>query len=84
VRASETDASYGLPIMSVDLAERVQMRRAWKTLAAVGFTNLQMAMALSMVFAELANSFHDIRVNLRAPAAVRGEREGTPAYSATS
>jgi len=41
-------------------------------------------LALSMVFAELANSFHDIRVNLRAPAAVRGEREGTPAYSATS
>ena len=41
-------------------------------------------LALSMVFAELANSFQDIRVNLRAPASVRSEREGTPAYSATS
>ena len=29
------------------------MRRAWTTLAAVGFTNLQMSMALSMVFVVL-------------------------------
>ncbi|MEO5841566.1 MAG: MFS transporter [Acidimicrobiales bacterium] len=46
--------------MSVDLAERAQMRRAWTTLAAVGFTNLQMAMALSMVFVvfpDLEDSF---------------------------
>ena len=53
---------YGLPIMSVDLAERAQMRRAWTTLAAVGFTNLQMAMALSMVFVvfpDLEDSFPD-------------------------
>jgi hypothetical protein len=41
-------------------------------------------LALSMVFAELANSFYDIKVNLRAPAALRSEREGTPVYSATS
>lgn len=41
-------------------------------------------LALSMVFAELVNSFHDIKMNLRAPASVRGDREGTPAYSATS
>jgi len=41
-------------------------------------------MALSMVFAELANSFHDIRINLRAPASLRSEREATPVYSATS
>jgi len=41
-------------------------------------------LALSMVFAELANSFHDIRMNLRAPVLLRSEREGTPAYSATS
>ena len=41
-------------------------------------------MALSMVFAELANSFHDIRLNLRAPASLRSERERTPVYSATS
>ena len=41
-------------------------------------------LALSMVFAELANSFSDIRMNLRAPASLRSEREGTPAYSATS
>jgi hypothetical protein len=33
-------------------------------------------LALSMVFAELANSFHDISVNLRAPASSRSEREG--------
>ena len=36
------------------------MRRAWTTLAAVGFTNLQMAMALSMVFVvfpDLEDSF---------------------------
>jgi hypothetical protein len=37
-----------------------------------------------MVFAELANSFYDIRINLRAPASLGREREGTPAYSATS
>ena len=41
-------------------------------------------LALSLLFAELANSFYDITVNLRAPAPVRREREGTPAYSATS
>jgi hypothetical protein len=41
-------------------------------------------LALSMVFAELANSFYEIRINLRAPASLRVEREGTPAYSATS
>ena len=38
------------------------MRRAWTTLAAVGFTNLQMAMALSMVFVvfpDLEDSFPD-------------------------
>ena len=39
-------------------------------------------LALSMVFAELANSFYDIRNNLRAGASLRSEREGTPAYSA--
>ena len=41
-------------------------------------------LALSMVFAELANSFADIRMNVRAPASLRREHEGTPAYSATS
>jgi hypothetical protein len=41
-------------------------------------------LALSLLFAELANSFYDIRVNLRAPAGLRTEREATPAYSATS
>jgi uncharacterized membrane protein YgdD (TMEM256/DUF423 family) len=41
-------------------------------------------LALSMVFAELANSFYDIRMNLRAPATLRSEREGTPAYSTMS
>ena len=41
-------------------------------------------MALSLVFAELANSFQDIKVNLRAPASVRSVREGSPALSATS
>jgi len=41
-------------------------------------------LALSMLFAELANSFYDIRMNLQAPAALRREREVTPAYSATS
>jgi len=41
-------------------------------------------LALSMVFAELANSFYEIRMNLRAPASLRSEHEGTPAYSATS
>ena len=38
------------------------MRRAWTTLGAVGFTNLQMAMALSMVFVvfpDLEDSFPD-------------------------
>jgi len=39
-------------------------------------------LALSMVFAELANSFSDIKVNLRAPAPVRNEPQRTPAYSA--
>ena len=46
--------------MTVDLAEREQMRRAWTALAAVGFTNLQMAMTLSMafvVFPDLERSF---------------------------
>jgi hypothetical protein len=41
-------------------------------------------LALSMLFAELANSFHDIRTNLRAPVSVRREPEGTPAIAATS
>jgi hypothetical protein len=41
-------------------------------------------LALSLLFAELANSFYDIRVNLRAPAALHTERGATPAYSATS
>jgi len=41
-------------------------------------------LALSMVFAELANNFADIRMNLRAPASLRNERDGAPAYSATS
>jgi hypothetical protein len=41
-------------------------------------------MALSLVFAELANSFQDIKVNLPAPASVRSEREGAPALSATT
>jgi hypothetical protein len=41
-------------------------------------------LAMSMLFAELANSFEDIKVNLRAPAALRGRPEPTPAYSATS
>ena len=40
-------------------------------------------LALSMLFAELANSYYDIRMNLRAPAPLRKEPEGTPAYSAT-
>jgi hypothetical protein len=39
-------------------------------------------LALSMLFAELANSFQDIRMNVRAPA-LHGAREGSPAYSAT-
>ena len=41
-------------------AERAQTRRAWNALAAVGFTNLQMAMTLSMafvVFPDLDRSF---------------------------
>lgn len=41
-------------------------------------------LALSMVFAELANSFYDIKVNVRAPASLRPEHGGSPAYSATS
>jgi hypothetical protein len=41
-------------------------------------------LALSMVFAELANSFHDIRINLRAPAALRTERDRAPGYPGTS
>ena len=41
-------------------------------------------LALSMVFAELANSFYDIRMNLRASASLRSKREETLAYSATS
>jgi len=41
-------------------------------------------LALSMLFAELANSFYDIKVNLRVPASVRSEQAGTPALSATS
>jgi len=41
-------------------------------------------LALSMLFAELANNFYDIRINLRAPASLRSDRERTPAYSATS
>lgn len=41
-------------------------------------------LALSMLFAELANSFSDIKVNFLAPASLRSEREGTPAYSSTS
>ena len=41
-------------------------------------------LAMSMVFAELANSFQDIKVNLSAPVSLRSGREGTPAYSATS
>ena len=41
-------------------------------------------LALSMLFAEIANSFNDIKVNLRAPASLRGDREATPALSATS
>jgi hypothetical protein len=36
-------------------------------------------LALSMVFAELANSYHDIRANLRAPA-LRPEREPSSAF----
>ena len=48
--------------MTVDAFETAQMRRAWITMAAVGFTNLQMAMALSMVFVvfpDLERSFPD-------------------------
>jgi len=36
--------------MTAEQSEKAQMRRAWTILAAVGFTNLQMSMALSMVF----------------------------------
>ena len=48
--------------MIADVAERTQLRRAWTTLAAVGFTNLQISMALSMVFVvfpDLEDSFPD-------------------------
>ena len=41
-------------------------------------------LALSMVFAELANSYADIKVNLRAPAPLRSQGDGTPAYSVTA
>lgn len=41
-------------------------------------------LALSMLFAELANSYSDIKVNLRATASLRSERERTPVYSATT
>jgi hypothetical protein len=41
-------------------------------------------LALSMLFAELANSFSDIRMNVRAPATLPREPKVTPAYSATS
>lgn len=41
-------------------------------------------LALSMVFAELANSFYDIRINLRAPVSLHRERDGTPAFPATA
>ena len=40
-------------------------------------------LALSMVFAELVNSFEDVRINLRRPA-LRGERARTPAYTGVS
>ena len=40
-------------------------------------------LALSMLFAEIANSFYDIKVNLRAPASLRRERGTTPALSAS-
>ncbi|HEV8297072.1 MAG TPA: MFS transporter [Acidimicrobiales bacterium] len=36
--------------MGTDVAERVQLRRAWKILAVTGLTNLQVSMALSMIF----------------------------------
>ena len=41
-------------------------------------------LALSMVFAELANSYYDIKINLRAPATLRTDREQAPVYSATA
>jgi hypothetical protein len=41
-------------------------------------------LALSMLFAELANSYQDISLNLRRPASALSERERMPAYSATS
>jgi len=37
-----------------------------------------------MVFAELANSFDDIRINLRAPALLRRERADMSVRTATS
>lgn len=48
--------------MITDTDQRAQLRRAWTTLAAVGFTNLQISMALSMVFVvfpDLEDSFPD-------------------------
>ena len=41
-------------------------------------------LALSLLFAELANSFHDIRINVRAAAPIRRERNAAPAFSATT
>lgn len=41
-------------------------------------------LALSTLFAELANSYYDIRLNLRAPVPLRRASEETPALSATS
>jgi hypothetical protein len=41
-------------------------------------------LALSMVFAELANSFDDLKSAVRAPASARRERAEMSAYSATS
>ena len=41
-------------------------------------------LALSMLFAEIANSFYDIKMNLRAPTSLRSERGAAPALSATS
>lgn len=54
--------SYRRCIMTIDFAEREQSRRAWTALVAVGFTNLQMAMTLSMafvVFPDLERAFPD-------------------------
>jgi len=40
-------------------------------------------LALSLLFAELANSYYDIKVNVRAPAPLRNERGGTPVLAAS-